>query len=228
MHSVLPEDLTRERTSVYRFPVRVGLCIFAPSTAGWLRAALAAGEFSRSALACELCRREERRNAKGELCATSPRKALPRLAAQLELEWPPPVRRPPGRSATAAAGAPQTAFRGSLRQLGSLCLQRIDSAAWRRTWKAMPAAHRPQGVGRVPAFRAKFLLLSRRRSRFSIRISCRLETVALLESQDLAGPRQGEPFASASRPSNREIASQPGRRDREEGCRLAGTRIAAA
>ena len=142
--------------------MRVGLRIFASSTAGWLHAALAAGELSRSALARELCRREGWRNAKGELCAASARKALPRLAAELGLELPPPLRRPPGRSAADPADAPQTVFRGSIRQVGPVCLQRIDSAAQRRTWEAMLAACHPLGAGRAPGARVTDLLLSPR------------------------------------------------------------------
>ena len=142
--------------------MRVGLRIFASSTASWLRAALVAGKLSRSALARELCAREDWRNAKGELCAASARKALPRLAAELGLALPPPVRRPPGRSAPDPADAPQTVFRGSIRQLGPVCLQRIDSAAERRAWQAMLAACHPLGVGLAPGARVTYLLLSPR------------------------------------------------------------------
>ena len=142
--------------------MQIGLRTFSPATTCWLGEALADGELSRSALARELCRREGWLNAKGEPCAASARKALPRLASALGLPLPAPVRQPPGPRPPSTAAVPQPSFRGSIQRLGPLCLQRIDSAADRSIWHSMLDACHPLGIGRAPGTRVSYLLRSPR------------------------------------------------------------------
>ena len=65
--------------------MRIGLCIFRPQTIARLREALQFGQLSRKAWRREVCEWEDCRNSKGEYCAGSARKTLPRLADRLIL-----------------------------------------------------------------------------------------------------------------------------------------------
>jgi len=55
-----------------------------PDTVHWLRDALRAGELSRTELGRGLCERDGWRNARGDYCEASARKALPDLARPTE------------------------------------------------------------------------------------------------------------------------------------------------
>ena len=143
--------------------MRVGLRTLTSDTVHWLGEALAAGTLCRAALARELCAREEWRNARGELCSASARKALPRLARQLGQRLPTACTAPPPRRAPSREPAPDTVFAGSIERLGPLCLQRIETPRQRRTWRAMLEAQHPLGVGLAPGCRVSYLLRSPRR-----------------------------------------------------------------
>ena len=68
----------------------MGLGMFKPETADWLRQELQRGVLCRAALARGLCERDGWHNPRGQSCAGSARKALPQLAGQLQLLLPPP------------------------------------------------------------------------------------------------------------------------------------------
>ena len=142
--------------------MRVGLRQFSSGTAGWLREALIAGELTRSALARQLCEREDWRNRKGELCAASARKALPVLARHCGLRLPAPSNSPPSREGFVAGPAPRTEFAGSLAQLGRVRLVRVEDRGDRATWHALLDACHPLGIGRAPGWRVSYLVRSRR------------------------------------------------------------------
>ena len=142
--------------------MRVGLRQFSSGTAGWLREALIAGELTRSALARQLCEREDWRNRKGELCAASARKALPVLARHCGLRLPAPSNSPPSREGFVAGPVPRTEFAGSLAQLGRVRLVRVEHRGDRATWHALLDACHPLGIGRAPGWRVSYLVRSRR------------------------------------------------------------------
>ena len=75
--------------------MRIGLRILRSESVEWLREELCRGSLSRAALGRGLCERDDWRNGRGELCAASARKALPRLAEQLGLALPPARPGPP-------------------------------------------------------------------------------------------------------------------------------------
>ena len=127
----------------------------------WLQRALRAGRSSRAALARGLCEQDEWRNARGQLCAASARKALPRLAQQLGLALPaaqPGI--PACRSRKTAATVP-VQFAGSLRQLGEVRLERARTPAQRRLCADLLRAGHPLAAGRAPGCRVQYLLASR-------------------------------------------------------------------
>ena len=64
--------------------------MFKPQTADWLRQELQRGVLCRTALARGLCEREGWHNPRGQPCAGSARKALPQMAAQVQLPLPLP------------------------------------------------------------------------------------------------------------------------------------------
>ena len=141
--------------------MRIGLRLLKPETVQWLRRALRAGGSSRAALARGLCEQDAWRNARGELCAASARKALPGLAQQLGLELPaaqPGV--PACRSRQTSAAVP-IEFAGSLEQLGPVRLELAATPAQRRRCAALLRADHPLGPGRAPGCRIQYLLASR-------------------------------------------------------------------
>ena len=128
-----------------------------PSTAEWLRQALLEGALSRAAMARRLCELDGWRNRQGKLCAASARKALRRLAADLDLPLPPVRRRAGGcrrRSRRRARrSVPPLRLRCSLQELGEVSLCLADTAQLRRQYGDLLAAEHPLGRGRAPGCR---------------------------------------------------------------------------
>ena len=143
--------------------MRVGLRILQPATVEWLREELHRGELSRAALGRELCLRDGWRNARGELCAASARKALPRLASGLGLSLPPAQPGPPRRGCGPLVDESRlalTEFCGSLAELGEVRLVLADTASSRqRCARLLELAH-PLGRSRAPGCRLVYLLAS--------------------------------------------------------------------
>ena len=140
--------------------MRIGLRILQPESVEWLREELRQGFLSRAALGRGLCEREDSRNGRGELCASSARKALPRLADQLGLALPPAQPGPPrdGGPAGDVSGLSRTAFSGSLSELGEVRLVLADTAPVRRQCGQLLDAAHPRGRGRAPGCRLTYLL----------------------------------------------------------------------
>ncbi len=126
-------------------------------TADWLREALRKGTLSRAALARQLYELDGWHNRKGELCAASARKGLPRLAAELGLPLP-PARRPAGgcrpRSRRRVPrGFPPVRLRCSLKELGAVSLPPADTVKLRQHYGDLLAGEHPLGRGRAPGCR---------------------------------------------------------------------------
>ena len=128
-----------------------------PGTADWLRDALREGKLSRAAVARQLCERDGWRNQKGELCAASARKGLPRVAAELGLPLPPARHAAGGcrrRSRRRARrGFPPLRLQCSLEELGEVSLRLADTAKLRRHYGDLLAAEHPLGRGLAPGCR---------------------------------------------------------------------------
>ncbi len=142
--------------------MRIGLRILRPESVEWLREELCRGSLSRAALGRGLCERDDWRNGRGELCAASARKALPRLAEQLGLALPPARPGPPrgcGPSGDVSELA-RTAFSGSLAELGGVRLVLSDTAPVRKLCGQLLEAAHPRGRGRAPGCRLTYLLAS--------------------------------------------------------------------
>ena len=141
--------------------MRVGLRILRPATVDWLRQSLLAGKLSRAALGRGVCERDDWRNAKGRYCEASARKALPRLAKELQLELPPAQPGPPtcrGRAQPASGDCPAVQFAGSLEELGEVRLRLAQTPAERRQCAELLERHHPLGAGRAPGCRLSYLL----------------------------------------------------------------------
>ena len=140
--------------------MRIGLRLLQPESVEWLRQELCRGALSRAALGRGLCEREDWRNGRGELCASSARKALPRLAEQLGLSLPPAQSGPPRGCEPSGdvSGLAQTAFSGSLSELGEVRLVLADTASVRQQCGHLLEAAHPRGRGRAPGCRLTYLL----------------------------------------------------------------------
>ena len=140
--------------------MRVGLRLFRPETVAWLRAALQQGQLSRAALGRGICEQEDWRNPKGDYCTSSARKALPALAAELQLPLPAPQPGPPAgpQRACADPSLAPASFTGSLQELGPVQLRPARSEAERRLCAGLLAQHHPRGTGRAPGCRLSYLL----------------------------------------------------------------------
>ena len=141
--------------------MRVGLRILKPETVNWLRQELQRGELSRAALGRGLCEQDSWRNRRGELCAASARKALPRLAAELGSELPAAQPGPPRCELRRRAGElPQAgaAFCGQLEELGEVRLRVAESVAERQLCRGLLEAAHPLGRARAPGCRLTYLL----------------------------------------------------------------------
>ena len=132
-----------------------------PATVHWVRQALQSGELSRAALARELCERDGWVNARGEPCAASARKALPRLAAKLGLELPPAGPGVPPRRPRPACAEAQLRFEGSLADLGPVRLELARTRRQRQLAADLLRAGHPLGPGRAPGCRLTYLARSR-------------------------------------------------------------------
>ena len=142
--------------------MRVGLRLLKPETVEWLRRELQRGALSRAALGRGLCEQDGWRNPRGELCAASARKALPRLASQLCLALPPAQPGPPRGRWGQRAGAARalTEFGGSLEELGEVGLRVAETETERKLCAGLLAAGHPRGRARAPGCRLTYLLES--------------------------------------------------------------------
>ncbi len=145
--------------------MKIGLRHVSAAAIVWLRSALAAGGQTRASLARELCRRENWRNPKGDLCLASARVALPRIASELDLALPPsrgaPRRRPAPRD------YPDLAVACSLGDLGEVEVT-PQAAGEAPLARAMLATWHPEGEARTPGARVSYWIHSPRLGRLGL------------------------------------------------------------
>ena len=131
----------------------------------WFREAASEEGRTRGSLARGLCEVADWRNAKGEFCLASARRALPGLAADLG------VRLPAARAAPASARrvpsdpVPDPRIDAPLGALGAIRLEPADGAAEVRAWRSMMARRHPQGAPLSPGARLRYWIVSERRGR---------------------------------------------------------------
>ena len=141
--------------------MRIGLRHYTAATVDWLKAALGAGDCTRTSLARELCEREDWRNAKGNLCLASARAVLPKLSSALGL--PLPEARPMG-SISAGPSAPSLDYPDRvlscpLDDLGEISVVPVPDAETGRA-RSMMASHHPEGDAACPGGRIRYWLRS--------------------------------------------------------------------
>ena len=68
--------------------MQIGLRQFENDVVEWFKGASVSGDYTRSALARQLCELSDWRSSKGELCEAQARKILPKLASELSIRLP--------------------------------------------------------------------------------------------------------------------------------------------
>ena len=131
-------------------------------TAEWFRGACNGGDLSRTALAHELCLKENWFGGVGELCLASGRKLLPRLAEELGVRLPDAEAMEFAPHARPASDFADSSVSCSLRDLGALSLELVAATEDRRRWEAMIETHRPEGWRRPPGGQVRYWVRSER------------------------------------------------------------------
>ena len=142
--------------------MQVGLRQFGAETVEWLRGAVTQPGATRSSLARDLCDRSDWRDGSGGRAEASARKLLPRLAEQLSITLPAPVRTVSAGSAGVAPPVPDQAIRCSVEDLGRVSLVPVTDRASRRRWEAMIDAWHPLGWARSPGRQLRYWIRSSR------------------------------------------------------------------
>ncbi len=144
--------------------MKVGLHQFHAETIRWFQKAVLTPGISRLALARELCEREQWTGTRGELRVASARKALPVLAARLDVTLPAP--RPSFGSGHIRehhkTDYPDRSLRCSLSALGKVTVEPVADDEQRRQWTSMMATHHPQGWARGPGGLFRYWIRSSR------------------------------------------------------------------
>ena len=133
--------------------MQIGLRRISSDTVEWFKAAClgkGSGRPSRSAMASELCERENWRGAGGGLCGASARKLLPKLAESPGAELPAPGAQPSRSHCRPEAGYPDKALACGLVALGEVSVDPVPEGE-RRGWESMVESHHPKGRAALPA-----------------------------------------------------------------------------
>ena len=131
----------------------------------WFRAAVAEEGRTRGSLARGLCEVADWRNAKGEFCLASARRALPGLAADLGVRLPEARPAPLSARRVPSDPVPDPRIEAPLGALGAVRLEPADGAADVRAWRSMMALRHPQGAPLSPGARLRYWIVSERRGR---------------------------------------------------------------
>ncbi len=138
--------------------MQIGLRHFRCATIDWLIGAVAEEGGTRHGLARELCERENWRNPRGVACLAQASKALPRLAARLNLSLP-AARPMPSLPVAAERAFPDLTLTCRLAELGVVTLEPVGDAD-RGLWRAMMASHHPEGSSRMPGAQLRYWVRS--------------------------------------------------------------------
>ena len=142
--------------------MQIGMRQITAETVEWFRGACNGGELSRTALAHELCLKENWFGGVGKPCLASGRKLLPRLAAELGVRLPDAEAMEFAPHARPASDFADSSVSGSVRDLGALSLERVAATEERRRWEAMIETHHPEGWRRPPGGQVRYWVRSER------------------------------------------------------------------
>ena len=131
----------------------------------WFREAAAEEGRTRGSLARGLCEVADWRNAKGEFCLASARRALPGLAADLGVRLPEARKAPASARRVPSEPVPDPRIEAALGDLGAVRLEPASGAADVRAWRSMMALRHPQGAPLSPGARLRYWIVSERRGR---------------------------------------------------------------
>ncbi len=140
----------------------IGMRQISAETVEWFVPACKGGGLTRSALARELCERENWFGGAGRPCLASARKLLPRLAEETGVRLPEAESTALEPHACPASDFPDSSVSCPLRDLGALSLDPVTEAADRRRWEAMVETHHPQGWRRPPGGQVRYWVRSER------------------------------------------------------------------
>ena len=135
---------------------------YSADTIAWLKNAIEDDGCTRSALARELCEREDWRNSRGELCLSSARAVLPKLASTLDLTMPAaqPMDGAVSASRAASRDYPDRVLTCALDDLGAVSVVPVRGGADRRLARSMMATHHPEGDAACPGGRIRYWIIS--------------------------------------------------------------------
>ena len=142
--------------------MQIGMRQITAETVEWFRGACNGGELSRTALAHELCLKENWFGGVGKPCLASGRKLLPRLAAELGVRLPDAEAMEFAPHARPASDFADSSVSGSVRDLGALSLELVAATEERRRWEAMIETHHPEGWRRPPGGQVRYWVRSER------------------------------------------------------------------
>ena len=142
--------------------MQIGMRQITAETVEWFRGACNGGELSRTALAHELCLKENWFGGVGKPCLASGRKLLPRLAAELGVRLPDAEAMEFAPHARPASDFADSSVSGSVRDLGALSLERVAATEERRRWEAMIETHHPEGWRQPPGGQVRYWVRSER------------------------------------------------------------------
>ena len=136
--------------------MQIGLRQFETEVIEWFKRAATGGDYTRSALARELCERSEWRNPKGQLCEAQARKVLPKLASEVSIKLPKAGARV-SPSAWLPYQAPQVQC--TLAQLGEVSVVPVAPKQTKQ-WHSMMQTYHPRGAPQVPGAALKYWVVS--------------------------------------------------------------------
>ena len=142
--------------------MQIGMRQVSSETVEWFDRACTVGELTRTALARELCERENWSSGVGRLCLASARTLLPTLAERLGVRLPEAEATALDPHVRPAPDFPDSSVAYMLGALGALSLDPVMGVEDRRRWEAMIETHHPEGWRRPPGGQVRYWVRSER------------------------------------------------------------------
>ena len=142
--------------------MQIGMRQVSSETVEWLGKACKGGDLTRTALARELCERENWHGRVGRPCLASARKMLPTLAERLGVRLPEAEATALDPHVRPVPDFPDSSVACALGDLGALSLDPVTGAEDRRRWEAMIETHHPEGWRRPPGGQVRYWIRSER------------------------------------------------------------------
>ncbi len=142
--------------------MQIGMRQVSSETVEWFGTACKGGDLTRTALARELCDRENWHGRVGRPCLASARKMLPTLAERLGVRLPEAEATALDPHVRPVPDFPDSSVACALGDLGALSLDPVTDAEDRRRWEAMVETHHPEGWRRPPGGQVRYWIRSER------------------------------------------------------------------